>query len=270
MTSKQLIQRTKSLITTETLKKDFLSLGLKRGEVAMVHSSLRSLGWVAGGEIAVVQALMEAVTNEGTIVMPAQTTHNTDPQYWQHPPVPEDWWPGIRYMMPAYLPDITPTLGMGRIAETFRTFPDVKRSPHPSSSFTAWGKHADLIITDHSLDFAFGEQSPLARLYELDGYVLFIGTDYSTCTAMHLGEFRSNDGRNSFKQGSAMMENGERVWKTYQELEESSELFNEIGSSFEKKGEVINGKVAQSTCKLIKIRPLVDFTSRYFNNLSTQ
>ncbi|KMY53027.1 aminoglycoside 3-N-acetyltransferase [Bacillus sp. FJAT-27231] len=270
MTGSHLVRQTTSLITTETLKKDLHSLGVMPDTVLMVHSSLRSLGWIAGGEITVIQALMAAVTDNGTIVMPTQTTHNSDPKYWQNPPVPEEWWPGIRYFMPAYLPDITPTIGMGRIAEAFRTFPDVKRSLHPSASFAAWGKYASFIIDNHSINFAFGEQSPLARLYDLDASILFIGTDYSTCTAMHLGEFRANDGRKAFKQGSAMMENGERVWKTYMELEENSEQFNDIGRAFEKEAAVTNGMVAQSPCKLIQIRPLVDFTSRYLTNLSKQ
>lgn len=265
MTDRYLMKQTKSLITTETLQRDFHALGITPGATVIVHSSLRSLGWIAGGEVAVIQALMAAVSDSGTIVMPAQTTHNTDPKYWKNPPVPEGWWPGIRYLMPAYLSDITPTIGMGRIAEAFRTFPGVMRSSHPSSSFSAWGRHASFITHDHSIDFAFGEGSPLARLYELDAFTLFIGTDYSTCTAMHLGEFRSNSAFQSFEQGSAMMENGERVWKTYLELEENSEQFNEIGSAFEKEEKVKSGQVAQSTCKLMRIRPLIDFTARYLS-----
>lgn len=264
------IQKAQSAITAETLMKDLQSLGVRQGDVLIVHSSLRSIGWVAGGENTVIQALMESVSSSGTIVMPAQTSDNTDPKYWKNPPVPEEWWPSIRYFMPAYLPDITSTLGMGRIAEAFRTFPDVKRSGHPSCSFTAWGKHASFITDHHSVDFAFGEQSPLARLYELDAAALFIGTDYSSCTAMHLGEYRANDGRKAFKQGSAMMENGERVWRVYWELEETSERFNEIGQAFEQEIPVATGSLAQSACKLIPIRPLVDFTARYFNGLSKQ
>ncbi|MFK2826097.1 AAC(3) family N-acetyltransferase [Bacillus sp. B190/17] len=267
MKNKPFVSQTKALITIGTLKNDLYSLGAAPGNIVMVHSSLRSLGWIEGGEVTVVEALMKTVTEDGTIVMPAQTTHNTDPKYWKNPPVPEEWRPSIRYMMPAYLPEFTPTLGMGRIAEAFRTFPNVKRSLHPSNSFTAWGKYAAFIIDHHSLDFAFGEQSPLARLYELDASILFIGTDYSTCTAMHLGEFRANDGRKSFQQGSALMENGERVWKTYHELEGNSEQFNEIGHAFEKEEEINIGTIAQAPCKLIKIRPLVDFTARYLSNL---
>ncbi|WP_203363940.1 AAC(3) family N-acetyltransferase [Bacillus sp. REN10] len=268
MGSKDLMARTKSLITRETLRQDLQAVGLKSEDYVIVHSSLSSIGWVAGGEIAVIQALMDTITIKGSIVMPAQTTHNTDPKYWENPPVPEEWWPSIRYMMPAYLPDITPTLGMGKIAEAFRSFPDVRRSSHPACSFTAWGKRADWIVDQHALDFPFGDDSPLAKLYDLDASILFIGTDYSSCTAMHLGEFRAKDDRPVFEQGSAMLENGERVWKTYKELEEYSDRFQEIGMTFEQVHHVYTGHVGQAVCKVIKLRPLVDFTAQYFHNLS--
>ncbi|PAQ15661.1 AAC(3) family N-acetyltransferase [Bacillaceae bacterium SAOS 7] len=270
MASKDLIDQTRSLITRDTLREDLHSLGLKAGDHVITHSSLRSIGWVAGGEIAVIQALMDTMTVEGSLVMPAQTTHNTDPKFWKNPPVPEEWWPSIRFIMPAYLPEITPTLGMGKIAEAFRSFPDVRRSLHPACSFTAWGKQADWIVSDHALDFPFGDHSPLAKLYELDASILFIGTDYSSCTAMHLGEFRSKDGRPVFEQGSSMLENGERVWKTYQELEEYSDRFQDVGAAFEQSHHVHIGNIGQAACKMIKLRPLVDFTSQYFNDLSKQ
>jgi aminoglycoside 3-N-acetyltransferase len=264
MGEKQVVENTKTLITKDILKEDFLSIGLTPGSVVIVHSSLRSLGWVVGAEISVIQALMEVITEEGTIVMPAQTTYNSEPKYWQHPPVPEKWWPGIRYMMPAFLPAITPTLGMGRIAEAFRTFPHVKRSNHPTSSFTAWGKHASFITEGHSLDYPFGEQSPLARLYEFDASILFIGTGYSTCTAMHLSEFRAQYGT-EYEQGSAVLENGERAWKTFVDIAGDSDNFPEIGRAFEKEHTVQTGKIAQADCKLIKFQPLIDFSIDYLN-----
>lgn len=96
--------------------------------------------------------------------MPTQSTEYSDPSEWSNPPVPESWWPIIREQMPAYDPQIIPTLDMGQIVEVFRTMPGVIRSTHPYFSFAACGKRAEEILRDHSLNNSLGEQSPLARL----------------------------------------------------------------------------------------------------------
>lgn len=81
----------------------------------LVHSSLSSIGWVNGGAVAVIQALIDVVTEEGTIVMPSQSVELSDPKEWGNPPVPEEWWDIIRESMPAYNSNYTPLLeGWGK------------------------------------------------------------------------------------------------------------------------------------------------------------
>ncbi|MED1202333.1 aminoglycoside N(3)-acetyltransferase [Heyndrickxia acidicola] len=255
-------RKPKTMATKETLIADFTQLGLKRRMNVIVHASLSKIGWVCGGEITVIQALMETITNEGTIIMPAQNTNNSEPSYWKNPPVPKEWWEDIRAQMPAYDPKTTPTFGMGKIAETFRSFPGVLRSAHPMVSFTAWGQHAEYITASHSIDYPFGEHSPLARIYDLNGHILLLGVDYNRNTSMHLGEFRCEK-KKEFLQGSAINENGKRVWKVFKDIEESSEDFTTIAKNFEKIHQVRTGTIGAAPSKLIEQRLLVDFTSVY-------
>ena len=49
------------------------SVGLQRGDSVMVHTSLGKIGYVCGGAQVVIEALIEAVGDEGTIMMPAQS-----------------------------------------------------------------------------------------------------------------------------------------------------------------------------------------------------
>jgi len=168
---KDLIDRTPEPRTRLSLAADLRLLGLEPGAVVIVHSSLSSLGWVCGGSVAVVLALIDVLTESGTLVMPTHSAEYSDPRKWENPPVPESWLEAIRETMPAFDSRTVPTLGMGHIPETFRGWPKALRSSHPAFSFAAWGRHASFVTEDHSLDYSLGEGSPLARIYELDGQV---------------------------------------------------------------------------------------------------
>ena len=56
--------------TRQSLANDLRVLGVEAGMTLIMHSSLKSLGWVCGGPVAVLQALMDVVTPSGTIVVP--------------------------------------------------------------------------------------------------------------------------------------------------------------------------------------------------------
>lgn len=258
MTELKAIQQLETPHTTSSLMDDFQRMGIKKGMTLIVHSSLSSLGWVCGGAVAVVTALMEAVGKEGTLIMPSQSAGNSDPAEWQQPPVPEAWWPTIRDEMPAYDPDTTPARGMGVIADTFRSFPGVKRSSHPMYSFTAWGKHADHILSEQPLEAGFGPRSPLAKIYELDGDILLMGITHDSNTSLHFAE-HSIPQREKVQKGAALKENGNRVWKTYEEILYDSDPFEKLGKEFEKQQRVQTAVIGNATCTLMKQRAAVDF-----------
>jgi aminoglycoside 3-N-acetyltransferase len=258
MSEGRIVEETPLPRTRESLAHDLRRLGVRPGMTVIVHSSLRALGWVCGGPVAVVQVLLDVVTAEGTIVMPTQTPGYSDPAQWQAPPVPRDWWPTIYETMPAFDPCVTPTEHMGRIVEVFRTLPGVLRSSHPIVSFAAWGTHAAYITQGHMLAYSLGEGSPLARIYDLDGWILMLGTNYDTTTSLHLAEYRA-PGTVEMMQGSPILENGERVWKNYSDIEIDSDIFPEIGHAFEQTGQVQVAQVGSATTRLFRQRPAVDF-----------
>ena len=69
-------------------KDDFLcafdALGLEKGSTLMVHSSLSKFGYVCGGAQTVIEALLETVGEEGTVMMPTQSWKNLDPEDGVH------------------------------------------------------------------------------------------------------------------------------------------------------------------------------------------
>lgn len=247
-------------VTQTMLVRDLRALGLEAGMTVLVHSSLSALGWVAGGPVAVVLALEEVLGPTGTLVMPSHSNAMSDPARWQNPPVPEWWWQIIYEETPAYDPDLTPTRKMGAIADCFRGQSGVRRSAHPSDSFAAWGHHASQIIEGHGLAFGLGERSPLARLYDLDGWVLLLGVGHGNNTSIHLAEYRANfPGKEIVRQGAPMKVNGVREWVWFQEVDLSDDDFPQLGEAFDALGHTRRGPVGHATALLMPQRPLVDF-----------
>ena len=247
------------------LKQDIINalknVGLEKGQTVIVHTSLSSLGFVCGGAQIVIEALLETVGKEGTIIMPTQSWKNLDPSTGVHWEEPEEWHDIIRENWPAYDKDITPTNTMGAVAEMFRKWPGTLRSNHPARSIAAWGKHAQLITENHDLSNIFGEGSPLSKLYDLDGYVLLIGVGYDKNTSIHLADARANyPSKHNCTEHSAIMENGNRVWKAYETLFVDGEDFEEIGKAFEENCSVNKTKLGNGILTFMKQRELVDFS----------
>lgn len=262
MGEEAVIRRTPLPRTRESLAGDLRKLGVLSGTTLIVHSSLSSLGWVCGGSVTVVQALMDVVTASGTLIMPTHSADYSDPEHWEHPSVPSDWHQAIRDTMPAFDARTVPSRGMGRIAETFRTWPRVPRSSHPTSSFAAWGRYAERVVSDHSLDYSLGEQSPLARVYDLDGSVLLLGVGYDSNTSFHLAEYRA-PGHREISAGAPILQDGRRLWHTYTDILLEPSNFREIGAAFEQVGHCRVWKVGSAEARLFPQRSAVDFAQRW-------
>lgn len=254
------VERTDRPVTVDRLTADLRDLGV-RGETVLVHSSLSALGWVPGGAPAVVDALREAVTPAGTLVLPTHSSQLSDPANWTNPPVPEAWHDEIRETMPAFRPESTPTRGMGAIPECFRTYPDVVRSRHPIHSFAAWGADAEAVVGDHAYANGLGENSPLARVYDRDGSVLLVGVGHDSNTSLHLAEYRADYPKEVGTGGGPVLVDGERRWVGFEEVEGDTEDFPAIGEAFERERPeaVTTGRVGQATAKRYSQPALVDF-----------
>ena len=254
-------------ITKSDILSVFQSLGIKNGCTVMVHTSLSKLGYVCGGAQTVIEALIEAVSEEGTIMMPTQSWKNLDPEDGVHWEIGKEYWQIIRDNWPAYDKRITPTNTMGAVAEMFRSWPGTLRSDHPSRSVAAWGKNAEYLVSDHDLSNIFGDGSPIGKLYELDGDVLLIGVDHDKNTSLHLADARSvYPGKHNCIEHSAVCENGKRIWKEYETLFVDGEDFIQIGTAFEQQNTVRKMTLGNAELRFMKQRKLVDFAVDWIQN----
>lgn len=156
----------------QTLTKALAGLGIEKNSVIIVHSSLKSFGYMKGGAEAVVDALMDAVS-EGTLILPS-FNHGA--------PYDEGTVFDIR---------TTPTTN-GAIPEAFRHRPGVFRSMNPTHAFAVYGRDAEQIASAHEAAPAMGEGSPIDYLYRHDGGVLLLGVGYTRNTFHHYVETMLN------------------------------------------------------------------------------
>lgn len=251
-------------ITKNDILRALSALGLRRGNIVMVHTSLSKIGYVCGGAQAVIEALIETVGEHGTIMMPTQTWKNLDPETGVHGDISEEDWDTIRENWPAYNKSLTPTNTMGAVAEMFRSWPGAMRSDHPARSVAAWGRYAEHLVSDHDLSNIFGDGSPIGKLYELNGKVLLIGVGYNKNTSLHLADARAEyPGKHNSIEHSAIMENGKRIWKAYETLFVDGDDFDRIGMAFEQDNPVEKTALGNAELRLMSQRKLVDFAVQW-------
>jgi aminoglycoside 3-N-acetyltransferase len=96
--------------------------------------------------------------------------------------------------------------------------------------------------------------------------VLLLGVGYEYNTSFHLAEDRACPG--SYEAGVPVMEDGCRVWKTYQyKGTPGTHLYPIMGSAFEETRQVKIGRIGSAEAKLFPQRPLVDFAARWIAKL---
>lgn len=261
-----LIDGTPAPGTQASLAAQLRALGVCRGDLLLVHSSLSALGWVSGGAVAVLEALFDVLGPDGTLVMPTHCPDGGDPARWTRPPVPPEWVEHIRAHRPAFDPARTPTRSMGAIPELFRTWPGVRRSSHPVGSFAVRGLLSEAVIEAHDLSEMLGDRSPLGALYRLDAKVLLLGVGHDSNTSLHLGEFRADwAGKTTIREGSRIVVDGESRWVTYEMLDWDEGDFLALGAAYEETHPHTVGSVGVGTARLFSQRRLVDFATDWIS-----
>jgi aminoglycoside 3-N-acetyltransferase len=142
-----------SAYTVDDLVKNLKGAGVTNGDTLLVRAAMRSVG--AENKQTLISALLEAVGKEGTIV-------------------------GLSFSKSYLFPFIkrgnytssTPT-NSGGFSASMLQYPGAVRSHHPTNSYVAIGKNANLILDGH--DHTAMSYSPMEKLIDLEGKMIIIG-----------------------------------------------------------------------------------------------
>jgi len=223
-------------------------LGVSPGATVLVHSSLRSFGWVEGGPDAVIDALLTAAGPEGNVMVPTLTG---SPELGPgNPPVFDvrstPCWTGI-------------------IPETFRGRPGAVRSLHPTHSVACIGPDAkSLLDRHHDCPTPCGRRSPYFRLAAGNGLILLFGVDFESVTLFHTIEELARVPYHLQPdpvKATIINSRGKKSTRSlYIHKYGDERNFSVMEPMLERAGGMRKGKILESFTRVIKARMLLDLT----------
>ena len=167
-------------ITRQMLVEDLKRLGVRDGDCVMLHSSLSSLGHVEGGAEAVVEAFLDAMGPQGTLLTPAFT----EGAWTEHLAMPDCRECCPRDFCPSTWPSHEGAIPNAALRREGRL-----RGCHPTHSWVASGARAEEVLRDqqHS-PTCCGRGTPFEKVVELDGCIVILGVGVNTITLWHYYE----------------------------------------------------------------------------------
>ncbi len=226
----------KTKVTYSDIIEGLQFMGLSRGEHLMVHSSLKSLGYVEDGAETVVEALLVALGNEGTLMVPTFTHSDTE-----------------------YFDPIESPSRNGAITEAVRNRDDSIRSLHPTHAVTVSGPDAEeLVVNDLNCE-PLGKGCALDLLSKREGRILLLGVNHKVNSIVHIGEDYAGD-PDRYKVWNPQCPK-KVILKHPERGEEAIFLtsmmgrtvaFDRIEDELRKREQIVDGHLGEADCQLMK------------------
>lgn len=251
-------------------------LGVRTGDLVMVHASLKALGPVEGGASAIVGALLDAVGPSGTLMGYASWDLSPYEETLNGAQMPDE----RRRAWPLFDPATARTYpGFGLLNQFLVDAPGARRSVHPDASMVAIGPLSEALTEPHRLGQALGKGSPVERFIELGGNVLLLGAPLNSVTALHYAEAIANiPGKRRVTYEMPLRgPNGETVWETAEDFDSNGILdcfavdgepdaVETIAKAYVAINRHRSGQVGDAFCHLFGARDIVSFGVAYLEH----
>lgn len=165
-------------VAKNDIKNAALALGIKKGDIVLIHSSFKSMGYVEGGAEAVISGFLDALGTEGTLVLPTFCQKNFEKAY-------ETW-------------HIDKESDVGYLTNYFRKREGSIRSDQATHSVAACGKLAKELTKTHGHthkrfgnmgDTPFSADSPWEKMYTQNAKIVLLGVPALYTTFRHYAEY---------------------------------------------------------------------------------
>lgn len=220
--------------SSSDLVADLRALGVLPRCVLLVHTSFKTIGPVDGGPDGFIDALIEAVGPDGTIVMPSWSQEDDYLFVPEHSTCRED---------------------LGVVADTFWRRDDVLRGTH-AFAVAARGPEAEYITSAPFIVPPHAPNSGVALVHDLDGWVLLAGVDHDADTTVHLGELSAGAPYRQAKQ-ILVLEDGIPRLVEYGENDSCCRGFKMVGGWLDARGLQRKGRLGGGTAILARSRDIV-------------
>ncbi len=171
-------------ITKEQLIKEFKALGIKKGEMLHLKVSMKSIGNIEGGGNAFLEALLEVVGDEGTLVSDAFINSYPFPLSRENAKI---------------IPDDDSKSYAGYFSNLMIKYPKSYRSKHPIHKFSAIGKDAKALTENHTPNS--GGYDLLDKMCEMGATNLTIGKRTVGVGTTHIAIEKMNFKKKIVEQG---------------------------------------------------------------------
>lgn len=235
--------------TKQDLIQDFKALGLKEADTVLLHSSMKSIGRVERGADDVIDALLNVLGEEGTLMVPSLTGKMEDSP-----------------INPPKFDVLASPCWTGTIPETARKRPEAKRSLHPTHSVSAIGSKKYVITEGHEFSKTpCDNTSPYYKNANFGGFILFMGVAQESNTTIHTCEELAKVPYHLQKEITHMVItgfNGEKinVSNYLHDWEKPETDFNKLDELFKSKSIMKLGTVGNSIVRLVNAKDMLDFT----------
>jgi aminoglycoside 3-N-acetyltransferase len=253
--------------TRRRLLGDLSALGVRPGDLLMVHAGVRSVGDIVGGVNTLIQALLDAVGAEGTL-----SAYVDFEPFFDEEDDPAD--------IPVFDKLIAPAArDHGILHEAMRNWPGAHRSDHPDAGVVAIGRVAQWITVQHPFHYGYGEGTPFEKIVQAEGRVLMIGAPLDTITMLHYAEHMADlPGKRIVRYRRLMPGVNGPTWIDFEEYDTSepahpampTDCFEQIARDYLAAGHGRTGKVGSAASYLFEAPGLVRFgiewLERYVNS----